>query len=90
MVGSGSDFNPNAVAVLGGGFLVVADAAGHRVIKISSTGAITVIAGTGIPTFIIAERYAAGDSSADLAKDYGRSQEEIEEAVRPGQGGEHR
>jgi uncharacterized protein (DUF433 family) len=40
------------------------------------------IAGTGVPTSIIAERHEAGDSIAQLAKDYGRSTEEIEEALR--------
>ncbi len=40
------------------------------------------IAGTGIPSAIVAERYEAGDSISELAKDYGRSTFEIEEAVR--------
>lgn len=40
-----------------------------------------VIAGTGIPTSIIAERRWAGESLASLAKDYGRTEEEIKEAV---------
>jgi uncharacterized protein (DUF433 family) len=40
------------------------------------------LAGTRIPTAIIAERYEAGDSVALLAEDYGRPPEEIEEAVR--------
>jgi len=40
------------------------------------------IAGTGVPTAIIAERYKAGDSIALLAQDYGREEQEIEEAVR--------
>ncbi|MEQ1603476.1 MAG: DUF433 domain-containing protein [Pyrinomonadaceae bacterium] len=41
-----------------------------------------VIAGTGIPTSIIAERYKTGESIADIADDYGRKQIEIEEAIR--------
>lgn len=41
-----------------------------------------VIAGTGIPTEIIAERYKAGDSVKELAADYGRQQTDIEEAIR--------
>ncbi len=41
-----------------------------------------VIAGTGITTQIIAERYMAGESIDDLAKDYERPHEEIEEAIR--------
>ncbi|QDU18601.1 DUF433 domain-containing protein [Urbifossiella limnaea] len=40
------------------------------------------IAGTGVPTAIIAQRHAAGDSVAGLAADYGRSAEEVEEAIR--------
>jgi len=40
------------------------------------------INGTGVPTSIIAERYDAGDSIKLLVEDYGRSPEEIEEAVR--------
>ena len=41
-----------------------------------------VIDGTGLAAQIIAERYKAGESVNDLAQDYGRSHEEIEEAVR--------
>lgn len=40
------------------------------------------IAGTGVPTRIIAERYTAGESIGSLVRDYGRPQEEIEEAIR--------
>jgi uncharacterized protein (DUF433 family) len=40
------------------------------------------INGTRIPTSIIAERHQAGDSIDFLAKDYGRTAEEIEEAIR--------
>ncbi|MFN0141588.1 MAG: DUF433 domain-containing protein [Pyrinomonadaceae bacterium] len=41
-----------------------------------------VIAGTGIPTTIIAERYKTGESITEIADDYGRKQIEIEEAIR--------
>ncbi len=41
-----------------------------------------VIAGTGLVTEEIAARYKAGDSIPELARDYGRPNEEIEEAVR--------
>lgn len=41
-----------------------------------------VIAGTGLATEIIAERYKAGESIEELARDYERKEEEIEEAVR--------
>jgi len=41
-----------------------------------------VITGTGIPTSVIHERWKAGDSVAELAEDYDRSPEEIEEALR--------
>jgi uncharacterized protein (DUF433 family) len=40
------------------------------------------LAGTGIPTAILIERYKAGDSLQDLSKDYGRPAHEIEEAIR--------
>ena len=41
-----------------------------------------VIAGTGLATEVIAERYKAGESVIDLAKDYERTNAEIEEAIR--------
>lgn len=41
-----------------------------------------VIAGTGIPTTIIAERYKAGESVDELAEDYDRERPDIEEALR--------
>jgi uncharacterized protein (DUF433 family) len=41
-----------------------------------------VIAGTGIPTFIVAQRFHAGESIGELAEDYRVQTEEIEEAVR--------
>ena len=41
-----------------------------------------VIAGTGLATELIAERYKAGESITVLARDYGRENSEIEEAVR--------
>jgi uncharacterized protein (DUF433 family) len=40
------------------------------------------IAGTGIPTSIIAERYRAGESIEALAKDYGQTSPNIQEAIR--------
>lgn len=41
-----------------------------------------VIAGTGLATEVIAERYKAGESVEDLVRDYGRPKAEIEEAIR--------
>lgn len=41
-----------------------------------------VLEGTGIPTEVLAQRYKAGDSLDELAEDYGRRKEEIEEAIR--------
>lgn len=41
-----------------------------------------VLAGTGVPTGVIAERYKAGESVDDLAHDYARDRLEIEEAIR--------
>lgn len=41
-----------------------------------------VLAGTGIVTAIIAERYRAGESIDELAADYRRSRQDIEEVIR--------
>lgn len=41
-----------------------------------------VLVSTGIPTSVIAERYKAGESIAELARDYRRDRTEIEEAIR--------
>lgn len=41
-----------------------------------------VIAGTGIPTAVIHERWKAGDSVRALVEDYDRTEDEIEEALR--------
>jgi uncharacterized protein (DUF433 family) len=41
-----------------------------------------VLAGTGIATTIIAQRYKAGESIEELAEDYDRSRSDIEEAIR--------
>jgi uncharacterized protein (DUF433 family) len=41
-----------------------------------------VLAGTGIPTAVVAQRFKGGESSEELAKDYGRPKVEIEEAIR--------
>ena len=41
-----------------------------------------VIGGTGLATQLIAERYKAGESISDLADDYERGKEDIEEAIR--------
>ena len=41
-----------------------------------------VIVGTGIPTEEVAERFRAGDTCAQLADEYGRPPQEIEEAIR--------
>jgi uncharacterized protein (DUF433 family) len=41
-----------------------------------------VITGSGIPTSIIAERFQAGESMEILRDDYGRTAQEIEEALR--------
>ena len=46
------------------------------------SGGRPVINGTGIATQIVAERYKAGESITELAHDYERPQEEIEEAIR--------
>jgi len=41
-----------------------------------------VLAGTGIATAVLAERFKAGESVEDLANDYGRSALDIQEALR--------
>ena len=41
-----------------------------------------VLAGSGIPTVVIAERYKAGESIDQLADDYDRERLDIEEAIR--------
>lgn len=41
-----------------------------------------VLVGTGIRTAIVAERYKAGESIEELAKDYGRKSLDIQEAIR--------
>jgi uncharacterized protein (DUF433 family) len=41
-----------------------------------------VLAGTGIPTAVIYERFMAGDTIADLVSDYQVSQESVEDAIR--------
>ena len=41
-----------------------------------------VIVGTGIPTEEVAERFRAGDTCEQLADEYGRPPQEIEEAIR--------
>ena len=41
-----------------------------------------VITGTGLPTRVVAERYKAGDSIPEIARDYGRKEEEIDDAIR--------
>lgn len=41
-----------------------------------------VLAGTGVPTAVLAERYKAGDSIKALSEDYGLLTDEIEEAIR--------
>ncbi|HXC72479.1 MAG TPA: DUF433 domain-containing protein [Pyrinomonadaceae bacterium] len=41
-----------------------------------------VISGTGLPTRIVAERFKAGDSIPQIAANYGRKEEEIDDAIR--------
>ncbi len=46
------------------------------------SGGRAVIKGTRIAIEVVAERYKAGESIRDLAEDYGRNSDEIEEAIR--------
>jgi uncharacterized protein (DUF433 family) len=41
-----------------------------------------VVAGTGVPTDVIADRYLGGDSIEKMAEDYDLSEEHIEAALR--------
>jgi uncharacterized protein (DUF433 family) len=41
-----------------------------------------VIAGTGLPTRVVAERFKAGDSTPQIAANYGRKEDEIDDAIR--------
>lgn len=41
-----------------------------------------VITGTGLPTRVVAERFKAGDSIPQIAANYGRTPEEIDDAIR--------
>ena len=58
------------------------DAPGMIVIDPRLSAGRPVIAGTGLATQLIAERYKAGESISELAHDYERGNEEIEEAIR--------
>ncbi len=41
-----------------------------------------ILAGAGVPTVVIGDRYKAGETIEELAADYGRATKEIEEAIR--------
>jgi len=41
-----------------------------------------VLAGTGIPTAVLAEQFKAGDKPKDLAKDYGAEEQAVWDAIR--------
>jgi uncharacterized protein (DUF433 family) len=41
-----------------------------------------VIAGTGVPTAVVADRFVAGDKLEELAADYGIESEAVEDAIR--------
>lgn len=60
----------------------VTDAPAMIVIDPNLSAGRPVIAGTGLAVQLIAERYKAGESINDLAQDYERGHEEIEEAIR--------
>ncbi len=58
------------------------DAPAMVVIDPSLSAGRPVITGTGLATEVIAERYKAGETVAELANDYDREDAEIEEAIR--------
>ena len=41
-----------------------------------------VLVGKGVPTAVLADRFKAGDTLADMAQDYDTSTQAIEEAIR--------
>ena len=59
-----------------------ADTADIIMIDPSISGGRAVIKGTRIAIEVVAERYKSGESIRDLAEDYGRDSDEIEEAIR--------
>ena len=59
-----------------------AEAANIIMIDPSVSGGRAVIKGTRIAIEVVAERYKSGESIRDLAEDYGRDSDEIEEAIR--------
>ncbi len=61
---------------------IAADAPSIVVIDPRVSAGRPVIVGTGLVTNILAERYKAGESVKELAQDYDRKEEEIEEAIR--------
>ena len=58
------------------------DSAELIMIDPSISGGRAVIRGSRIAVEVVAERYKAGESIRDLAQDYGRDRDEIEEAIR--------
>ena len=58
------------------------DSADLIMIDPSVSGGRAVIRGSRIAVEVVAERYKAGESIRDLAQDYGRDRDEIEEAIR--------
>ena len=60
----------------------MADAPALVVIDPRVSGGRPVIAGTGVATEVVAQRYKAGESIEELALDYDRPETEIQEALR--------
>ncbi len=58
------------------------DSANLIMIDPSVSGGRAVIRGSRIAVEVVAERYKTGESIHDLAQDYGRDPDEIEEAIR--------
>lgn len=58
------------------------DSANLIMIDPAVSGGRAVISGTRIAVEIVAERYKAGESIRELAEDYGRKTDDIEEAIR--------
>jgi len=78
------DFDPSGIAAKFFPFVEEKKAGEPKMIEINPSVAFgrPVIAGTGITADVVAGRFAARESVAELAEEYGRPPGEIEEAIR--------
>ena len=78
------EFNAEGAATKFYPFVVKAGPDEPKIVSISPSvaGGRSVIDGTGIATAVIAARFRAREPVSALAKEYGRTEEEVEEAIR--------